>query len=372
MKSYHLEGVFNIPHVGYGRMVICIKQALSRYVTFGETSEAVIFAIPTDMIKGWYGGQRTAVLTMWETTVVPDKYHRTITAIDTLLVPCDQNAELFAPYHKNIHVVPLGINHDDWYPSDRPANNKFRFVTGGSGWKRKGIGQIIQAFRELNLPDSELYIKCTPDLLDDPKAYDFGQDIHVVKQTLSVAEEREFYNQADCFVSASRGEGFGMIPLQNIALGNPVIAPLHTGHLMFGNLIDYPLGWHMETASMQYFTEIGEWWVPNLNEMKDAMRAAYNKGRPPLWERQMRFESTLQFSWDNTAKRIMQVFPPGDPIPNPGPFLDAGGRKIKVRALRTCQIDVGRYTIKLTAGERTEVPCSTLMHLFEVGAVTEI
>lgn len=370
MNSYHLDGV-DIPHVGYGRMVGCIRDALAKHVSFDLRSEAAIYAIPPDMVKGWFEGQRTACLTMWETTYIPDRYTRSIRMFDLLMVPCDWNAELFSRFHDNITVVPLGIDHNIWHPVEVGDNDKFRFITGGSGWKRKGIVQIIEAFRAANLPDSELLIKCTPDLLDDPKSYDFGPDIRVVRKTMGVEEERDFYATADCFVSATRGEGFGLIPLQNIALGNRVIAPAHTGHLMFNQLFDYQLGWEYGVAGMQYFTEVGDWFVPKQDELIDAMRDAYQHGRPPLWERQVRFENTLHLSWDNTARRIMDVFPPG-PVVEGGAWTDAGGKKVRVRVLRSARVDVGAYHLRLVAGQETQVPISTLAHLFECGLVTEI
>lgn len=370
MNNYHLFGV-EIPHVGYGRMILCLREALSKYVVWDERAGSAVYAVPPDMVKGWYDGQRTACLTMWETTKVPERYTRTLRMFDKVIVPCDHNAELFAPYHENISVVPLGINHDDWSPIEMPDNDRFRFVTGGSGWKRKGIGQIIQAFRDLNLPDADLYIKCTPDLLDDPKSYEFGPNIHVIKQTMTVEDERRFYASADCFVSATRGEGFGMIPLQNVALGNRVIAPAHTGHLMFSDLFDYQLDWDWGKASLQYFQEIGDWCVPKHDQLVDAMRDAYGKGRPPLWERQMRFEATLDWTWDRSARQLLEVFPPGGIVPQ-GDWLDAGGRKVRVRALRSAVCDVGQYHLRLVKDQEVYVPISTLMHLFECGLVTEL
>lgn len=366
-------GVFSvgIPHVGYGRMADSIIEALADRVEIRDDGGAVLFCVPPDMVKGWWEGQRTGVLTMWETTRIPDRYTRTLRTFDTLIVPCDWNAELFAPYHDNIHVVPLGIDVDFWRPQKVEDNDRFRFVTGGSGWKRKGIGQIIQAFQDAALPDSELYIKVTPHLLDDPGIYDFGPNIHVVKQTMTLEEERAFYASADCFVSATRGEGFGMIPLQNAALGNLVIAPHHTGHLMFSDLFDYRLKWNYSKAVMQYFSDIGDWFEPDHDELVMAMQAAYEVGRPPLFERQLRWEECERWSWDATADRLLEVFPGGPVVPTKT-WMEAGSQKVKVRTLRKVDAQVGQYRLQFPANQIVEVPISTLAHLFECRMVTEI
>ena len=360
-----------IPHVGYGRMADSIRDALVDRVELRPDASAVVYGIPPDMVKGWYEGQRTAVLTMWETTKIPLRYTRLLPMFDTLIVPCDWNAELFAPYHNNIQVVPLGIDVDFWRPQDVVGNDRFTFVTGGSGWKRKGIGQAIQAFRDASLPDSQLLIKVTPHLLDKPASYDFGPDITVVEKTMTLAEERAFYAQADCFISTTRGEGFGMIPLQNCALGNRVIAPSHTGHLMFDDLFDYGLSWDLEKAEMQYFSDIGDWFVPDHGELVEAMVDAYEKGRPPLWERQMRWEAAERWSWDQTADRLLEVFPPGVPMADPV-WMPAGQVKVKVRTLKKVEADVGAFRLRFPANAEVEVPVSTLTHLVECGLVTEI
>lgn len=371
MTTMDVQGV-GIPHVGYGRMADSLRDALSRKVTICSDSGAALFCVPPDMVKGWYRGQRTAVLTMWETTKVPPRYTRLLRMYDQVLVPCPWNLELFAPFHHDIKVIPLGIDTELWQPQDVVVNDRFRFITGGSGWKRKGIGQVIEAFRDADLPDAELLIKVTPDLLDDPKQYDFGPNIHVVKERMGLVQERDFYATADCFVTATRGEGFGMIPLQNLALGNRVIAPNHTGHEWFADLFDYPLGWHYSKAEMQYFSDIGEWFEPNHDELVDSMRDAYQKGRLSPWERRNRWEQVDErFTWDRAADALLRVFP-GKPRLKQQHYEDAGRQTVKVRSLRRVVADVGVFHFNFPANTVVDVPISTLAHLIEVKAVTEL
>jgi glycosyltransferase involved in cell wall biosynthesis len=361
----------NIPYVGYGRMADSIRDALVDRVELRPDASAVVYGMTPDMVKGWYEGQRTAILTMWETTKIPTRFTRLLRMFDMLLVPCDWNAELYEPFHDNIKVVPLGIDVDFWRPQDVVDNDRFTFITGGSGWKRKGIDQAIQAFRDAALPDSQLLIKVHKHILDKPASYDYGPGIKVVEKVMTPQEERAFYAQADCFISTTRGEGFGMIPLQNCALGNRVIAPSHTGHLMFDDLFDYGLSWDYEKAEMQYFSDIGDWFVPDHGELVEAMVDAYGKGRPPLWERHMRWEKAERWSWDATADRLTEVFPPGNIIENPV-WKPAGKIVARVRTLKKIEADVGEFRLRFPAGAEVDVPVSTLAHLAECGLVTEI
>ena len=370
MNFYNIEGV-NIPHVGYGRMAWEIRNAMLDMVEFSEDSQTVVFAMTPQMIKGWWRGQNTGLITMWETSVLPAPFRRLSSMFDVLFVPCDHNAELFAPYHNNIVVMPLGINHELWHPVKTVKKNKFRFMTGGSGWERKGIPQVIKAFQTVNLPDSELVIKCPPDIYDDPKEYGLTDGVTLIREALDPVSERNLHASADCFVSATRGEGFGLIPLQQAALGNLVIAPDHTGHAMFSDVFDWIPSCRPEKANMLNHADCGDWLVPDLDDLVDAMRAAYERGSPTLAERRVRAERTRRFSWENTAKIMLGGLPAGGLLAEKE-WVMAGSAGRLVRALRRVDADVGVYKVRLRKGEEGLVPVGVLEHLVSAGAVPEI
>ena len=370
MSFYNIEGV-NIPHVGYGRMACELRDAVAERVELSEDASAVVFAMTPQMVKGWWKGQRTGLITMWETSVLPAPFRRLSSMFDVLFVPCDHNAELFAPYHNNIRVMPLGINHELWHPVKAVKKDKFRFMTGGSGWERKGIPQVMEAFRFADLPDSELIIKCPPDLYDEPRNYGLTDNMTLIREALDPIAERNLHATADCFVSATRGEGFGLIPLQQAALGNLVIAPNHTGHAMFADVFDWIPSSRPQKANMLNHPDCGDWMVPDMDEMVDAMRAAYERGRPSMAERRVRAERTSRFTWGNAANILLAGLPPGGLLPEKE-WMPAGGTGRMVRALRKVEADVGIYKIRLKAGEEGMVSAVTVEHLVSSGAVTEI
>lgn len=366
---YDIQGV-NIPHVGYGRMMQEIQNVAVDRVEQTEDAGTVVFGMTPDMIKGSWEGQSTAVLTMWETDVLPPRFARLLPPYTRVLVPCDWNKELFDAIHPDVHVVPLGVNHDVWKPQVVEDNSKFRFMTGGSGWLRKGIPQVVKAFHDAALPESELIVKLPNYLFDDPKEFNLGPNVTIVRDDLSVGEERDLHASADCFVSASRGEGFGLIPLQQLALGNRVIAPATTGHLMFSHLFDYALDASPETAHMQTYKDIGNWLVPNHDQLVDSMKDAYAKGRPTFIQRQARHKKTLGFSWDNTVDKLLTAHPPTGML-SVKRWKPAGENLVCVRALKKVEADIGTYKIRIPNGELKWVPVSTFDALVESGSVTE-
>lgn len=366
---YDIQGV-NIPHVGYGRMMQEIQNVAVDRVEQTEDAATVVFGMTPDMIKGSWEGQSTAVLTMWETDVLPPRFARLLPPYTRVLVPCDWNKELFDAIHPDVYVVPLGVNHDVWKPQVVEDNSKFRFMTGGSGWLRKGIPQVVKAFQDAALPESELIVKLPNYLFDDPKEFNLGPNVTIVRDDLSVAEERDLHASADCFVSASRGEGFGLIPLQQLALGNRVIAPATTGHLMFSHLFDYALDASPEEAHMQTYKDIGNWLVPNHDQLVDSMKDAYVKGRPTFSQRQVRHKKTLGFSWDNTVDKLLTAHPPTGRL-SVKRWKPAGENLVCVKALKKVEADIGTYKIRIPNGELKWVPVSTFDALVESGCVTE-
>src|SRR3990167_899079 len=58
---------------------------------------------------------------------------------------------------KKIIHVPYGVNIEQFYPKPKP-DKKFRVIFCGNVSLRKGIQYLLQAFYELKLPNSELYI----------------------------------------------------------------------------------------------------------------------------------------------------------------------------------------------------------------------
>lgn len=370
MHPYNMVGV-NIPHVGYGRMVDEFVTVLQDRVELTDDATAVVYGMIPDMVKGWWHGQRTACMTMWETDQLPQRFHRLCPMFDTILVPCNHNQELFGTLHDDVRVVPLGVNHNIWWPVDRQSNKRFRFMTGGSGWLRKGIDSVIRAFTDANLPDAELVIKCPPYIIDDPNTYQFPANVTFIRQALFPHEERDLHATADCFISGSRGEGYGLIPLQHAALGNLLIAPTHTGHAMFQDVIDYPLDSISAKAFGKDYDQIGNWMIPDHDQMVDAIRTAYQQGHLSYDRRIARAERTLKYSWEAATDILLREFPPAGRLPNKV-WVKAGTQRRLVRALKRVEADIGDYKIRIPDGEVQAVPISTIPTLLECGLIEEM
>ena len=128
--------------------------------------------------------------------------------------------------NKLIHN-PLGTDLTTFFPGEK-QDRVFRVVYAGSLGVRKGIHYLVKAFRQADIPDSELIL--------------LGKTMPETSHLLSEADERvkcpghvseaqlgEYYRNSSVFVLPSLEDGFGMVLAQALASGIPIIGTTNTG-----------------------------------------------------------------------------------------------------------------------------------------------
>jgi glycosyltransferase involved in cell wall biosynthesis len=220
----------------------------------------------------------------WETTVVPRSWIGKINGMDALLVPCKQNKEAFAASGVKIPIdlIHWGVDEELYYPLERPERPTFTFGHLGALSIRKGTDLLIKAFQEAfpkEITDVRLICKSSYN------TYPFDvkdKRITVYISTWPHADIlSQFYKQIDCFVFPTRGEGFGLTPLEAMATGVPVIVTGWSGPLEYmtpevGWLIDHTLSPAKNFSDIIYKEDCGNWAEPSKDHLVELMRYAYN------------------------------------------------------------------------------------------------
>lgn len=226
--------------------------------------------------------KKNVAIIPWETTTVPKSWIGKINGFDLLLVPCKQNIEDFrnSGVKIPIELIHWGVDPTKFYPIERPASNVFTFGTLGALSYRKGTDILIEAFKEAFPTEKDVKLICKTSYNN----YPFNvKDERIEVQMTPVSNEElmsAFYKRVDCFVFPTRGEGFGMTPLEAMATGIPAIVTGWSGPVEYmtpevGWLIDHEMKPAKNFSDIVYKEDCGNWAEPSKEHLKKLMRYAY-------------------------------------------------------------------------------------------------
>jgi glycosyltransferase involved in cell wall biosynthesis len=127
---------------------------------------------------------------------------------------------------KLFHNV-FGANTECFVPGHK-QDNIFRIIYAGSLTVRKGIHYLLEAFKQANLPNSELCLVGGVSNSAKSLLGEFNEKIkfigHVPQDSLV-----NYYQNSSVFVMASIEEGMAMVQLQALSCGLPLICTTNTG-----------------------------------------------------------------------------------------------------------------------------------------------
>ncbi len=337
------------------------------------TRDVLFMSVPTH-VNGWWKNQRSHLLTMWEATELPETLREQLHHFDTILVPSRQNLELYSRYHSNVKFVPLGVDGERWCWEPRRTDDIFfNFLIGGSG-TRKGVDLAFRAFTELR--DEGVFNERIPRLImKNPKGEAYqDRDVEVVSGYLSPEDEVALYASAHCYLQPSRGEGWGLQPLQALAQGLPTILTRAHGHEAFSHFGRALSSRLVPAEYMTIYGDPGNWWEPDFDEMKHYMRRIYTNYSREV-ERAKWYSETVRktFSWTNSAMDIIdaiggrsQLHERFDDEATPGEWFTPDPKLYRVITTRNWKADIGGVTYLFEKGKEYFKPADVKRILFEL------
>lgn len=350
------------PKYGYGSMLDGFKSAVPKGVELHKEASVDVYMGVPGYIGRWVDEAYKVCFTMWETDTLPVEFLRWLPKFDQILVPCQANLELFSKHHENVKYVPLGVDTKFWKPQARPDNQKFRFHAGGSLWRRKGLDLVVEAFNKMNLPDAELHIKAAPHANDVPEK-NLGKNVFLHRRWMTKEQQRDWYSLADCFVAPARGEGFGLMPLQAIAMGIPTIITATTGQDQYKHLATGVVGHGKSKAET-----IGFWDEANVDELVDEMMSHYKSS--PTVAAAAAVSGVRDFTWSKAAAKLAASVPVGVLLDNPR-AVDAMVM-VEMEVTRKCACEVNGKREQFLPGRTYVVSENTYEIMYPSGYVKEI
>lgn len=363
--------------IGYGRMGQRLVAALRRNgvdvqkgLEDGPTNCLTWMSTPSHA-RSWYEGQHNSIVTMWETRRLAEGMAEGLDNFELVMVPSAQNVELFSEHHHNVKLVLLGVDETWTYVPRRAPEMFFDFLIGGSG-SRKGTDMAVDAFAKVFPGAEPRGDGPIPRLLmKNPRREGFaGPGIEVIGGKITDQEELDLYARAHCYLQPSRGEGFGMQPLQAIAQGCPTILTAAHGHASFAHL-GYGIGSTSKEASYFSHGYAGEWWEPNFDELCERMAWVYdNYDEAVAFAKTASEVARAEFTWDRSARMMIDAIGPdllNAPYTGSGEPVEAELRKYRVIVNRQWKADIAGVSYYFEPGVVYHEPADVLRILFDGG-----
>jgi glycosyltransferase involved in cell wall biosynthesis len=194
---------------------------------------------------------------------------------------------------EKLALVPFGVDLSLFHPTSSPGDNAFRVLFVGQLSVRKGLHDLLDAFRIASLPRSRLILVGL--VLPETEA--------LRRRVPSVAPEvigvqpksnlKHYYSQADVLVLPSIEEGMAYVIAEAMACGCPVIATERTGGSdFFTNGVE---GFIVPIRSPEAIAE-KLIWLYQHPEARERMRAAA-----------LRHVRDLA-GWDTYGDRMLETF----------------------------------------------------------------
>lgn len=254
------------------------------------------------------------LFTMFETPDMPVDFLAGARRADALIAPSKFCAEIFRKLAggKTVATVNLGCDVERYFYKERRwdwrDDEPIRFLWCGAPGNRKGWDLMGAAWqRTFELKDNAmLYVKSSPQSGKGKLELHYNGRVVIDSRALPEEELIKLYHESHVLVNTSRGEGFGLIPLEMMATGGLVISPRHTGLAEFvDNSVAFVVGSSPRrgTYGVETFYQ-----HTSINDVSVAMRTAYEDYGSTIWRRiNARKMVEERFKWSDTARRLVEV-----------------------------------------------------------------
>jgi len=171
----------------------------------------------------WFRDRQLAEYDEADIILVPSAYSRA--TFPTAL----QSKTLVAPLFGRVPMPQVMISADKTSMTSNETSAPFTFGTVGGQPLRKGFLYLLQAWKQLQLPNARLLLRTDASLDRSPILRSLLRELPNVEIVRYVDDMSDFYRRCDAFVFPTIDDGFGMALLEAMAHGLPAITTTHCG-----------------------------------------------------------------------------------------------------------------------------------------------
>lgn len=270
---------------GYGRLVRYIASKISPDRNKGKS---LFFGIPVPAHK--HGSATKQVLfTMFEADRIPQRWVDICnTYFDHLIVPSEFCVDVFKKCGVKTPITKMPLFTSNFEIYEKPTGpfvfaHQNSFVEGS----QKGWDVTIRAFLHLfkGNKDVRLLLKGREHHWANVGWYyeelKKAENIDIVVKDYTDQEMHDkFYKNIHCFVFPSRGEGWGLPPLEAMAHGIPTIltkAHSHTEFSHYANEVEVNGSSYSFYVGRVFDSGVGAWVEPSIASLETQMKRIYDR-----------------------------------------------------------------------------------------------
>lgn len=248
LSLYSQDDLRKYVHYGYGKSFVNIRDSFRKYLYNNEliniewnSSRAAIqlFYGPDPIPESHYNGQYKIHMSQHESNMVFPHKVAAYNNSDEVWTANSWGAKSLinsGVRSEKVFIYEHGLKPEEFSPFLRGKKTKIRFIHIDSGSPRKRSDLAIAAFNivQKKYPNIELTIKYShgkstkADWSSDEVLESYGTwispNVREITETLSEEDMKSLMKFHDVLIYPSEGEGFGLIPLEAIATGMPVIS----------------------------------------------------------------------------------------------------------------------------------------------------
>jgi glycosyltransferase involved in cell wall biosynthesis len=245
----------------------------------------------------------------------------------------------------DVKVIPHGANKNDFYPIDnfdkkaarekwKLPTDKFIFGNINKNNSRKNAGGTLLAFkkflewidkpstREMYGQKPALYMHMSPTDETGVNLYRLAESLGITEHVIypskeeyikggayTLEEMNEIYNCLDCYVTTTGAEGWGLTITEAMAVGLPIVAPMHTSIKEITENGDACYA----VTNMYDHVQIADY--ENIRHIPDPTNTFYNMMQSYVDVQQKQFphkeaymDILEQYDWDKIADKWKDIF----------------------------------------------------------------
>jgi len=252
-------------------------------------------------------GKKVIGMTVWETDRIPDHWRNLVNAMDAVIVPTNWNQKVFEQCGTGVPVYALphisefqgmpdsSLNQDhqkfvfysisDWTNRKTPSFTVDAFLKAFTN--REAVKLILKtsdfdftAQRKFTLPGLKKFRRIKGELDKKLRKFSHPPEIDLIDRKIGLKEIQAMHQNADCYISLCRAEGWCIPAYEAGWYGNPVVMTGFGGQTEFlkpdnSYLVDFSPVAVTDSRGGKSYTSNQQWAEPDIVHAIEILQRIY-------------------------------------------------------------------------------------------------